>query len=205
LDTYKKWTKKDLLAHPLTAGLQTCNSPGAIIALLQEQVQGLDQSRSSDERWSKWLDPIVNVLQAFSSILEAGATLVCLRTYLFESWTLRFILQAFPPANVIFAGVGVLLSVSIFNNFPSGRCNVYFSQTVKVIRASKDTLIDIFERMETFFRRVEVYTEAQSTPGMMDIIIRIIVEVLSILGIATKEIKQSRLSRYLLYKYITVD
>ena len=40
---------------------------------------------------------------------------------------------------------------------------------------------------------------------MMDIIIQIIVEVLSILGIATKEIKQSRLSKYSLYKYIRVD
>ena len=40
---------------------------------------------------------------------------------------------------------------------------------------------------------------------MMDIIIQIIVEVLSILGIATKEIKQSRLSKHSLYRYITVD
>jgi hypothetical protein len=95
--------------------------------------------------------------------------------------------------------------VSILNNFPVGRCNAYFSQTVKDVRASKDTLIDIFERMETFFRRVEVYTEAQPTSNMLDIIIRIIVEVFSILGIATKEIKQSRLSKCSLYKYIIVD
>jgi hypothetical protein len=40
---------------------------------------------------------------------------------------------------------------------------------------------------------------------MMDIIVRIIVEVLSILGIATKEIKQSRLSKNSLYEHITVD
>jgi hypothetical protein len=63
----------------------------------------------------------------------------------------------------------------------------------------------MFERIEKFFRRVEVYTEAQPTSGMMDIIIQIIVEVLSILGIATKEIKQSRLSKYSPYKYIRVD
>ena len=55
-----------------------------------------------------------------------------------------------------------------------------------------------------FFRRLEVYTKAQSTSEMMDIIIQIMVEVISILGIATKEIKQSRLSKYSLYKYITV-
>src|SRR6266849_1049569 len=81
LDTYKKRTKNDLLAHPLATQLQICNSPGAIIVVLQEQVQGLDRSRRSDERWSKWLDPTVNVIQAFSLILEVGANMVCFRTY----------------------------------------------------------------------------------------------------------------------------
>ena len=94
--------------------------------------------------------------------------------------------------------------MSIFNTFPVGCCNAYFSQTVKDIRAGKDTLVDMFERIEKFFRRVEVYTEAQPTSGMMDIIIQIIVEVLSILGIATEEIKQSRLSKYSPYKCVTV-
>jgi hypothetical protein len=56
-----------------------------------------------------------------------------------------------------------------------------------------------------FFRRVEVYTEAESTSEMMNIIVQIMAEVLSILGIATKEINQSRLSKYSLYKHITVD
>ncbi len=65
---------------------------------------------------------------------------------------------------------------------------------MKDVRASKDTLVDIFERIEMFFRRLGVYTEAQPTSEMMDIIVQIMVEVISILGIATKEIKQSRLS-----------
>jgi hypothetical protein len=82
LDKYKKRTKNDLRTHPLAARLQTCNSPAAIIAILQEQIQGLDQSQSSDERWSKWLDPTVNVVQAFSSILEAGASMVCFSTFI---------------------------------------------------------------------------------------------------------------------------
>ena len=86
-----------------------------------------------------------------------------------------------------------------------GHCNTYFSQTVKDIRASKDTLVDIFERIKMFFQRVEVYTEAQRTSEMMNITVQIMVEVLSILGIATKEIKQSGLSKYSLNKYITVD
>jgi hypothetical protein len=78
-----------------------------------------------------------------------------------------------------------------------GHCNVYISQAAKDVRASQDALIDIFERIEMFFRRLEVYTEVPPTTEMMDVIIQIMVEVLSILGIATKEIEQGRMSKYL--------
>ena len=54
--------------------------------------------------------------------------------------------------------------------------------------------MDIFERIESFFRRLETYTEVPQTTEMMDTIISIMVEVLSILGVATKEIGQGRMS-----------
>jgi hypothetical protein len=73
--------------------------------------------------------------------------------------------------------------------------NTYSSQTAKDVRGSQDTLLDIFECIEMFFRRLEMYTEVPLTTEMMDIIIQIVVEVLSILGIATKEVKQSRTSK----------
>ena len=63
-------------------------------------------------------------------------------------------------------------------------------------RASQNTLIDMFERIEMFFRRLEVYTRVPPTAEMINILIQIMVEVLSILGIATKEIKQGLLSEY---------
>ena len=78
LDKYKKRTKKDLIKHPLAAQIQSCDSPSAILAILQQQVQGLDKSRSSDERWSRWLDPTVNVIYVLSSTLSVGVSLVCL-------------------------------------------------------------------------------------------------------------------------------
>jgi hypothetical protein len=55
-----------------------------------------------------------------------------------------------------------------------------------------------------FFRRVEIYTEARPTKEMMNIIVQIMAEVLSLLGIATKEIKQGRISKTPAYKYVTV-
>ena len=80
LEKYKKRTKNDLITHPLAAQLQSCNSPNAILAVLQQQVQELGQSRSSDERWSRWLNPTVNVIYALSSTVAAGVGLVCFRT-----------------------------------------------------------------------------------------------------------------------------
>ena len=56
-----------------------------------------------------------------------------------------------------------------------------------------------------FFRRLEIYTEVRPTTEMMDIIIQILVEVLSILGIVTKEMKQGRISKYSADKYVAVD
>jgi hypothetical protein len=78
LKAYEKRTKNDLLAHPLASQLQACDSPNAILAVLQQQVQGLDQSRSSDDRWIKWLDPTVNILYALSGTLGVGVGLVSL-------------------------------------------------------------------------------------------------------------------------------
>ena len=73
------------------------------------------------------------------------------------------------------------------------------------VRASHDTLIDIFERIENFFQRLEIYTEVSPTPEMIDIIVKIMVEVLSILGISTKMIKEGRTSEQLLYNGVAID
>jgi hypothetical protein len=54
--------------------------------------------------------------------------------------------------------------------------------------------MDIFGRIESFFRRLEVYTDVPQTTEMMDTVVLIMVEVISILGVATKEIKQGRIS-----------
>jgi len=97
LKAYKKRTKKDLLKHPLADRLQACNSPSSILTVLQEQVQELNQSQRSNQ---KWLDPTVNVLLAFSETLGEGAGSV------------------FSPAKAIFVGFAVLLSVcSLLDTF----------------------------------------------------------------------------------------
>ena len=50
--------------------------------------------------------------------------------------------------------------------------------------------------MEYFFKRLEAYIKVRPTAAMSDIIVKIMVEVISILGIVTKEIRQGRTSMY---------
>ena len=99
---------------------------------------------------------------------------------------------------MIFAGVGVLLLVCIFSSTFTRAILTPASQAAKDVRASQDALVDIFERMEVFFRRLEIYTEVPPNQEIVDIITTIMVEVLSILAIATKELKQGRTSKSLL-------
>ncbi len=62
------------------------------------------------------------------------------------------------------------------------------------VRASRDTLVDMLERIETYFQRLQTYTEVSLTPEMIDLLGKIMVEVLSILAMATKRLKQGRIS-----------
>jgi hypothetical protein len=68
------------------------------------------------------------------------------------------------------------------------------------VRASHDALVEVFERIESFFMRLGVYTQVSLTTEMAEVFVKIVAEVLSILSIATKEVKRKRASE-LLTKY----
>ena len=91
LKAYEKKTKRDLLAHPLASQLQTCDTLGSILTVLQSQVDDVDQARRSDERLTRWLSPTVNVILAFSDALCEGVSLVCLKG-IFWDYSLRLII-----------------------------------------------------------------------------------------------------------------
>ena len=99
---------------------------------------------------------------------------------------------------MIFIGFSVLLSVCTLNTFVKIHRNTNDSQTAKDVRADQETLSEIFERIEAFFGRLDRYTEVAPDQGMVDTITAIMVEVLNILAIATKEIKQGRISKFFL-------
>ncbi|KAH9033709.1 hypothetical protein EDB83DRAFT_1829530 [Lactarius deliciosus] len=154
LAEYQKKTGDDLLAHWLAAELQTCESVDGVLNILRDQAKAFEQS--GDQKLMKWIDPLVHVLYTFSGALGDGVSL------------------AFPPAKVIFTGIGVLLAAA------------------KDARASHAAIIDLFERIESFFKRLGVYTQTSLTTEMAEVLVKIVIELLSILSIATKEVKRRR-------------
>jgi hypothetical protein len=92
LEAYKKRTKNDLLTHQLADRLKACNSASSILTVLQELVQELNGSQHSD---TKWLDPTVNVLLAFSETLGEGVGSVCFRTRACPRSTLSYLFDRY--------------------------------------------------------------------------------------------------------------
>ena len=80
LERYENNTEhSNLLAHPLVAQLESCESPVQVLSALQGIVGQFDQRRRRDERLTKWLNPTVHVLHAFSNALGEGVSLVSIK------------------------------------------------------------------------------------------------------------------------------
>ena len=76
LKQYEKKTKKSLLTLPLMAQLQACHSPADTLTILRSQAANFEQTLDADDKFIKWLDPIVSVLSASSSVISAGVGMV---------------------------------------------------------------------------------------------------------------------------------
>jgi hypothetical protein len=76
--------------------------------------------------------------------------------------------------------------------------DIQVPQAVKNISASYDALVDLFASFENFLNRLSIYTEVPPTPTLTNVLVKILVELLSTLAIATKQVKQGRLSGFIL-------
>ncbi|KAH8982686.1 hypothetical protein EDB92DRAFT_1952114 [Lactarius akahatsu] len=161
LKEYEDKTGTNLTTHPLADKLQTCDSPDAVLNVLQEHVRAYEESRNGDQRLTKLLDPTIHILYLFSAALGEGVGL------------------AFGPAKVIFAGFSVLLA------------------TAKASKAGHNALVDLFERVGSFLKRLKIYSGIPLTAEINEVFGKIIVEILSILALSTKEMERGRTRRFL--------
>ena len=76
--------------------------------------------------------------------------------------------------------------------------DIQVPQAVKNVSASYDALIDLFASFENFLGRLSIYIGVPLTPALTNILVKIIAELLSTLALATKQVKQGRLSAFVL-------
>jgi hypothetical protein len=117
LREYSQKTGKDLATDPLTTSLRTCSSSDAVLEILQEQAHAFNQFRNGDWKVQlmKRLKPTVDILLGLSTsgIFGEGIGLVRLTKLTYSLWKFIITMQRIPPAQAIFAGVGLLLAVCV--------------------------------------------------------------------------------------------
>ena len=69
------------------------------------------------------------------------------------------------------------------------------------MRASYDGLVDLFASFENFLGRLGIYAEIPPTPALRNVLVKIIVELISTLALATKQVKHGRFSEHILVCY----
>ncbi|KAF8268996.1 hypothetical protein EI94DRAFT_1699814 [Lactarius quietus] len=84
----------------------------------------------------------------------------------------------FQPSSLIFSGIDILFTAA------------------DGVSASYDALLELFECLGNFLKRLHIYSGISLDPLMTEIIARIMVELIAILGLAKKQIGRGRLKQF---------
>ncbi|KAH8977629.1 hypothetical protein EDB86DRAFT_1082299 [Lactarius hatsudake] len=171
-------------------------APSSIFKSMLDTALAEYQTKTGDDLLAHWLatelqtcesvDGVLNILRDQAKAFERSGDQKLMKwidplvhvLYTFSGALGDGVSLVLPPAKVIFTGIGVLLAAA------------------RDVRASHGAIIDLFERIESFFKRLEVYTEISLSTKMAEVLVKIVVELLSILSIATKEVKRRRAKIY---------
>jgi hypothetical protein len=161
LDTYAEQMKIDLKDNPFAEDVKRCDSPEAILQLLEKNRDEFKEYRDKNRKFIDCLNPVVKFVHAFSNVLGEATSLI-----------------PFQPAKLIFVGIDTLFTAA------------------EGVSASYDALLELFECIGSFLKRLEIYTKISLSSLMTDIITKIMIELLSILAQAKKQIKHGRLKQF---------
>ena len=196
LRDYQTQTGVTLADHPLAEQLQTCQSAESITALLQEQTRAFSGFRERN-KITRSIKNVVSILSRISDIAALGQDFgtVCPRPPIGCSTDLN-------------AYSIVIRTCGRDTHWP--RCttqcrglvpfyvpsNVPVSQAFKGVISDLESAIELLESIESFLNRLDIYTKVPPTSAMTEIIVKIMVELLSTLALATNQIRQGRPSEF---------
>jgi hypothetical protein len=122
LRDYEKQTGITLANHPLAEQLQNCQSVESVTTLLQGQARDFSKFKGSD-KIMKSLKSAVSVIAA----LGQDISMVCPWPLIRYSRSLTSIQKSFPPADTVYTGLGILLSVCAIFVSTCVSCNIQVS------------------------------------------------------------------------------
>ena len=197
---YENQTGAKLIEHPFAKQLETCESVDSINAILQKQAQIFRKFRGDDGKIMKSLKSSVDVLYALSStVLGAGIGLVHPKLFIRVSLSLIVILHSHSRPQMQYSLASPSFLLYVLYPIPYLRVrDIQVPQAVKDVSSSYDALVDLFASFENFLARLSIYTEVPPTPALTNVLVKIIVELLSTLALATKQVKQGRFSAFVL-------
>ena len=144
----------------------------------------------------KSIECTVSILSAISVALSLDEAISQVRQHADTlSHILNWFLQPLSPAYAIYAGLAILLDVCVVLYFLSQyRYDIQVKQAAKGVISSFDALVDLLESIEQFLKCLDIYTRIPPTPAMDDTVVKILVELLTTLALATRELNQARSS-----------
>ncbi|KAI0292976.1 hypothetical protein B0F90DRAFT_193051 [Multifurca ochricompacta] len=162
---YEKRTGINLVEHQFFTILNSCDTADSIVATFRNLIQALNILRGEDA----------------TTIVECLEWIVYLLHPLSANGTLGGVgaQLSFSLDKAIFAGLGVLLIA------------VDGSQ----VSMNYDMLIDLFRSLEAFLKRLNTHIKASQTTTTTVPVVKILLQLLSTLGLATQQVNQGRLGR----------
>ena len=112
VDRYSEQTGINLMKNPFANKVKGCDSPAAVLLLLQENLKAFKDYRDNNRKFIECLSPVVQVVHTFSGILGEAAGLVSRVTqFPIDLFSLFPRKTPFQPAKLIFVGIDVLFTV----------------------------------------------------------------------------------------------
>lgn len=195
---YTQQTGINLATQPFALDLQHCHSADDLLKVLQERAKQFRAYRDGNRKLINCLKPIVQILHTVSGVLaEASASVSTTDqpSYLIIVFT-RLALGSLPTYKGNYRWHRCSSRrTCLLSNLQRHPCDTSVLQAAIGVSASYDTLVGLLECVGSFLDRLRIYAEIPFSPSMSNIIVKIMVEVLSVLSLATKQVKEGRLSK----------
>lgn len=174
---YEIRTGMTLAAQPFVQQLEYYPSAKSMTSLLQGHIPTFCDSWRS-HRMMGLIESIVYDICMLSTTVALGDA----------------ILQP-PPGKAVLTGLATLLTVCVLLYFlVEHGCDIRIRKAAKGTSADYDALVDCLGLTKQFLKYLNVYTKIVPTPPMHEILVMIVVELLAILALATKEFILGQLS-----------